>query len=113
MEGTVSMEANKELPAFLQKVIAKYPGVWEKYEELGEAVGAVEGLDDKSRHLVKLALAVGAQSQGAIHSHARRCLKVGCTSAEIYHVALLAITSLGWSGAMKTLSWIDEELQEL
>jgi alkylhydroperoxidase/carboxymuconolactone decarboxylase family protein YurZ len=107
------MVAHKELPPFLQKVIARYPGVWEKYEELGEAVGAVEGLDEKSRHLVKLALAVGAQSQGAVHSHTKRCLKAGCTPAELYHVALLAITSLGWSGAMKTLSWIDEELHQL
>jgi alkylhydroperoxidase/carboxymuconolactone decarboxylase family protein YurZ len=107
------MVASKDMPPFLQKVIARYPLVWEKYEELGQAVGEVGGLDEKSRHLVKLALAVGAQSQGAVHSHTKRCLKAGCSPEELYHVSLLAITSLGWSGAMKTLSWIDDELHSL
>jgi alkylhydroperoxidase/carboxymuconolactone decarboxylase family protein YurZ len=107
------MSATDELPPFLQKVIRRYPDVWAKYEDLGRAVGEVEGLDERSRHLVKLALAVGAGSEGAVHSHARRCLKAGCRPEELFHVALLAITTLGWSGAMKTLSWIDDELQQL
>ena len=107
------MAANKELPQFLQKVIHRYPEVWGKYEELGQAVNGVEGLNEKSRHLVKLALAVGAEREGAIHSHTRRCLKAGWTPAEIYHVALLAVTTIGWSGAMKTLSCINDDLKEL
>lgn len=107
------MAANKDLPPFLQKVIQRYPQVWEKYEELGQAVSGVEGLDEKSRRLVKLALAVGSGSEGAVHSHTRRCRKAGYTPAELYHVALLATTTLGWSGAMKALSWINDELKEL
>ena len=107
------MTVTKELPSFLQKVIGRYPDVWDKYEALGQAVSEVQGLDEKSRHLVKLALAVGAHSEGAVHSHTRRCLKAGCKPEELYHVALLAITTLGWSGAMRTLSWINDELQQL
>jgi 4-carboxymuconolactone decarboxylase len=101
------------LPPFLQKVIRRYPNVWGKYEELGQAVNDVDGLDEKSRHLVKLALAVGSGREGAVHSHTRRCREAGCTSAELCHVGLLAVTTIGWSGAVKALSWINDELQEL
>ncbi len=102
-----------DLPEFLQKVVDRYPAVWAKYGELGEAISSVEGLDDKSQKLVKLAIAVGAGRQGAIHSHVRKCKKAGFGSAELFQVALLAVTTIGWSGAMAALSWINDELKEL
>ena len=52
-------------------------------------------LDARTRHLVKIALASGAGSEGAVHSHVRRGLAEGLTKEEIRHVVLLAITTLG------------------
>ncbi|MBI4455302.1 MAG: carboxymuconolactone decarboxylase family protein [Acidobacteria bacterium] len=102
-----------ELPEFLQKVVDRYPQVWEKYEDLSYTISLVDGLDDRSQKLVKLAIAIGAGRQGAVHSHTRKCKKAGFSNAELYHAALLAITTTGWSGAIAALSWIDDELKEL
>lgn len=101
-----------ELPDFLKKVVERYPEVWEKYGALSEAVKSVQGLDAKTQRLVKLGIAIGAGRQGAVHSHARRCRKAGFSKEEVHHVALLAITTIGWSGGIAGLSWIDDVLSE-
>ncbi|MXZ01320.1 carboxymuconolactone decarboxylase family protein, partial [Candidatus Poribacteria bacterium] len=62
--------------------------------------------------LVKLALAIGAKSEGAVNSHTRRALQEGITSAELQQVALLAVTSIGWSSSMAALSWIQDVLNK-
>lgn len=97
-----------KLPDFLQKVIDEYPEVWKAYQALGEACGTAGPLDTKTMRLVKLALAIGAKSEGAVHSHARRALREGVTPAELQQVALLAVTSIGWSSSMAALSWIQD-----
>lgn len=103
----------EDLPDFLEKVISRYPRVWENYGLLGQAVSAAGGLDARSQKLVKLGIAIGAGRQGAVHSHTRKCRKAGISSGELYQAALLAITTIGWSGAIAALSWIDDELKEL
>ncbi|MDE0554143.1 MAG: carboxymuconolactone decarboxylase family protein, partial [Candidatus Poribacteria bacterium] len=57
-------------------------------------------------------LAIGAKSEGAVHSHTRRALREGITREEIQQVALLAITSIGWSSSMAALSWIQDVLDK-
>ena len=103
----------EELPEFLQKVIERYPEIWEKYGELSQTIGSVQGLDERSQKLVKLGIAIGAARQGAVHSHTRKCKRAGFSNAELSHTALLAITTIGWSGAIAALSWITDELQDL
>ena len=103
----------QDLPEFLKKVVDRYPGIWEEYRNLGQAVSSVEGLDERSQRLVKLGIAIGAGRQGAVHAHTRKCQKAGLRSDELYHAALMGITTIGWSGAIAALSWIDDELKEL
>lgn len=55
---------------------------------------------------VKLLNGVAAGAEGGTHSHARRALALGATVAELEHVALLAITTLGFPRAMAGLAWI-------
>lgn len=57
---------------------------------------------------VETALAIGANSEGAVHSHARRALEEGLDRDMLRHVALLAIPTLGFPAAMRALSWIDD-----
>ncbi|MFQ5736658.1 MAG: carboxymuconolactone decarboxylase family protein [Thermodesulfobacteriota bacterium] len=102
------MDETEVLPGFLQDVIKKYPEVWKSFQGLGRAVGEVDGIDVKARHLVKLGIAIGAQTEGAVHSHVRRCREAGVSDAEIYHAALLAISTIGWPSAIAALSWIDD-----
>jgi alkylhydroperoxidase/carboxymuconolactone decarboxylase family protein YurZ len=101
---------NDKLPPLLQVVVEKYPDVWDAYSRLGEACGEAGPLDERTLRLVKLGIAVGAQLQGAVHSHARRARKLGLSEAELEQVALLAVTTLGWPAAMAALSWIQDVL---
>lgn len=97
-----------KLPDFLQDVIEEYPEVWKTYQALGEACGTSGPLEPKTVRLLKLALAIGAKSEGAVHSHVRRALREGITREELQQVALLAVTSIGWSSSMAALSWIQD-----
>ena len=102
---------SKELPDFLQQVIKKYPKIWVKYQELGSEIGSLEGLDLKSQKLVKLGIAIGAKMEGAVHAHVRRCKNAGASDQEIYHAAMLAITTIGWPSAIAATSWINDILK--
>jgi alkylhydroperoxidase/carboxymuconolactone decarboxylase family protein YurZ len=97
-----------KLPQFARDFRKQYPEVWEAYSQLGEAAGKAGPMDERALRLVKLGLAVGARSQGSVHSHTRRGLAEGIPAEELEQVALLAITSLGYSNAMAALAWITD-----
>jgi len=98
----------KELPAAAGDIKEKYPDLWTAYAGLGEAAATAGPLDKKAQRLVKLGLAIGARSEGAVHSHTRRALAEGLSAAEIKHAALLAMTTLGFPHAVAALSWIED-----
>ena len=62
----------------------------------------------RERRLVKLALAIGAASEGAVHSHTRRAVGEGIERAAIEQVAHLAIGPLGLPRAVAATTWIDD-----
>jgi len=81
-----------DLPGPANDVASDHPDVWDAYSDLGEACAHAGALDDDTERLVKLALAVGARSEGATHSYARRALDEGIAPGALEHVALLAVT---------------------
>jgi alkylhydroperoxidase/carboxymuconolactone decarboxylase family protein YurZ len=98
-------------PRIVEKFARERPQIWEAYNRLGEASTEAGPLDAKTQRLVKIALSVGSGLEGTVHSHVRRGLGAGLTKEEIEHVALLAITTIGWPSAIAALSWIEEETQ--
>ena len=100
--------APEELPSGASEVARAFPDVWAAYAALGKACAEAGPLDRRTARLVKLALAVGAQSEGAVHSHVRRALADGLPPAELRHVAVLAIPTLGLPQATKGLTWIED-----
>lgn len=100
-----------KLPAGAGILARRFPEIWESYAALGERCAEAGPLDVRTRHLVKIALAAGASSEGAVHSHVRRGLAEGLTKEEIRHVALLAIPTLGLPGAVRTMTWMDDILE--
>jgi alkylhydroperoxidase/carboxymuconolactone decarboxylase family protein YurZ len=84
----------------------QYPDVWKAFAKLANECHDTGPLDDRSRRLIKLALAIGAGLEGATHSAVRHAMDQGITQAELDHVAILAITTLGYPSAMRALSWI-------
>jgi alkylhydroperoxidase/carboxymuconolactone decarboxylase family protein YurZ len=102
-----------DLPPAPQDIAKEHPDVWAALQQLGAALTHAGPLDGRTTRLVHLALAIGANSHGAVHSHARRGLDEGLTAAELEHVALLAATTLGWPQAVKGLTWIKDVTQGL
>jgi len=100
--------AKSSLPALASKVAEEHPDMWQAYEALGKACAEAGPLDSRTIRLVKLALAIGRGSEGAVHSHVRRGLDEGLSGKELQHVALLAAPTLGFPATVKALSWIGD-----
>jgi len=98
----------ENLPSGAAKIAKTHPNVWAAYQQLGTACAEAGPLDQRTLRLVKLAIAVGAESEGAVHSHCRRALDDKISKEELRHVALLAIPSLGLAKAVKALVWIED-----
>ena len=97
-----------ELPSTASELAEAYPDVWDAYADLGEACSTTGPIDGETKRLVKLSLAVGAQSEGAVHSHVRRALDEGVDPETLRHVAILSIPTIGFPKAMAALTWIDD-----
>ncbi|MFC7139990.1 carboxymuconolactone decarboxylase family protein [Halosimplex aquaticum] len=102
------IDSPEELPSTAGELAEEYPEVWDEYADLGEACSEAGPIDDEAKRLVKLALAVGSQSEGAVHSHVRRGLEEDIDPEALRHVALLSIPTIGFPKAMAAMSWIDD-----
>ena len=102
----ISDSPEVELPGTAGQVARDNPELWRAFQALGAATGKAGPLNEREQRLVNLALALGGDSEGATHSHARRGLSEGLSAEELEHVAYLAITTLGWPQAIRGLTWI-------
>jgi AhpD family alkylhydroperoxidase len=84
------------LPKSYVQFQEKYTDIWQAYDQLGAAVHAAGPIDEKTRGLVKLALALGSGREGAVHAHVRKLVEMGVSTDEIRQVALLAVTTRGF-----------------
>ncbi len=102
--------AKNDIPQPFQDLTRDFPAVAKAYEALGSAAHNAGPLDDRTRRLVKLAIAVGGRLEGAVRAQARLAREGGITDAELDHVALLAITTAGLPSAVSARTWIRDEL---
>jgi alkylhydroperoxidase/carboxymuconolactone decarboxylase family protein YurZ len=98
----------KSQPQSVIKFESRYPEIWKAFAALGEKCHETGPLDEKTRRLVKLGIAIAARHEGAVHSATRRALNTGITSEEIFHAAILSITTIGWPPAYAAMTWINE-----
>jgi alkylhydroperoxidase/carboxymuconolactone decarboxylase family protein YurZ len=101
----------RKLPSGAARIASRYPKIWAAYEQLGAASAEAGPLDPRTIRLVKLAMAVASQSEGAVHSHTRRALDDGLSRDELLHVPLLAIPSIGLAKAVAAMTWIEDILK--
>ena len=99
---------SKDLPGAAGDLAEDNPEVWKAYAALGEATASAGELSERERRLVKLALAIGVGSEGAVHSHTRRGVSEGISSTDLHQVALLAIGPLGLPRAVAAGTWISD-----
>jgi 4-carboxymuconolactone decarboxylase len=68
-------------------------------------------LDARTERLVKLAVAVGAQRESAVHSAVRKARDAGVAAAELEQVVPLAASTIGFSASVAAWCWIREMLE--
>jgi len=99
-----------KLPKRYTAFLNAYPDVAKAYHELGDACSQAGPLNEKTRALVRLGIAIGRQHEGAVHSHARKALEAGASAKEIRHAVILSTTTIGFPAMMAALSWVDDIL---
>ena len=100
------------LPDIYKQFSEKYPDILNKYKDLGTACREAGPLAEKDQNLVKLGIALGANSRGGIMSHTRKALAAGATADEIIHVVLLGMTTTGFPQMMAAMKWVESVLGE-
>ncbi len=101
------MTDKKRPPKAYSSFVDGFPKLGEAWERAREQEN--DGpLDPKSRRLVKLAVAVGAMRQGAVHSAVRKALNAGANEDEILHVVALAATTLGFPSTVAVFTWVQD-----
>ncbi len=85
-----------------------YPDVASAYEQFGSAVHSAGPLNNRTRAIVKCAIAIAAGLEGGTHAQVRKALEAGISVDELRHVALLAMPTIGFPSAMAAMSWIDD-----
>ena len=98
-------------PAAYQTFIKRYPLLGKAWELTGEA-GSEGPLDEKAGRLIKLAIAIGAMREGAVHASVRKALALGISQAEIEQVVALAAGTLGMPSTVAVHSWVQEEIEK-
>ena len=71
------------LPEVYHQFERRYPAVKEAFDALGAAEHDAGPLDERERRLIKLGIAVGAESEGGVRSHVRKLLGIGVSEEEI------------------------------
>ena len=96
------------IPKPYKQMHQTYPDLMRAYESFGLETRAAGPLSDREVALVKIAISVGAGLEGATHSHCRKALEAGCTSADLQHVAILSAPTIGFPTMMRAKSWIED-----
>jgi alkylhydroperoxidase/carboxymuconolactone decarboxylase family protein YurZ len=104
------VKVSAELPSPVKGFRDDYKEVWQAFTELGDSCHRAGPLDERTRRLVKLALAVGAGLEGGTHSAVRNAVAAGISPEEMKHVAILGITTIGLPASMRALTWIGDGL---
>ena len=100
------------LPKKYQDFAANYSEIFETYKDLGTKTRELGPLDEKTQNLVKLVIAVGANSRGAVMSHTRKAIVTGASNEEIHHAILLAISTTGFPNMIAAFHWTGEVLEK-
>ena len=100
------------LPKTYEDFIQKFPKVFEDYRQLGKSCREEGPLNEKCQDLVKLGIAIGANSRGGVMSSIRKALASGATPEEIIHVVLLSLTTTGFPNMIAAMGWANEVLKK-
>jgi 4-carboxymuconolactone decarboxylase len=96
------------LPEKYKNFTITYPEIFNAYQELGIKTRESGPLDRETQNLVKLGIAVGNNSRGAVMSHTRKAIESGSSKEEIMHAILLALSTIGFPHMVAAFGWAGE-----
>jgi 4-carboxymuconolactone decarboxylase len=96
------------LPEIYEQFRTDFPDVARAYDALAGSLHETGPLDQRTRRLAKLGIAVGAEAEGAVRSHVRKALEEGIGRQEIEQVILLGLTTAGFPTTIAALKWARE-----
>lgn len=99
-------------PNFYESLATRHPDYMKAVEALGAAVKQAGPLDEQTLHLVQLAAAAAARSEGAVHSHTRRALASGVHPDAIRHTLIALTSTVGFPTVVASLSWAEDQLKK-
>ncbi len=102
----------KYSPEIYQEFRERFPQIAEDFDNLAQNCHRWGPLDDKTRRLIKLGIAVGLGTEGDIQSHTIQALKEGVTHDEIRHAVLLSLTTAGFPAMIVAMRWVEKILQK-
>ncbi|HEY8621021.1 MAG TPA: carboxymuconolactone decarboxylase family protein [Dermatophilaceae bacterium] len=100
------------LPDIYVSFRERFPQVAQAQDRLAAEIDAAGPLDERTSRLVKLGIAVGSLSEGAVRSNVRKAMAAGATVEEVQHVVLLSLTTRGFPAAVAAWGWVQEVLDQ-
>ncbi len=100
------------LPKTYENFSDKFPEIFKDYQQLGKSCREAGPLGEKYQDLIKLGIAVGANSRGAVMSSVRKALASGSTVDEIIHAVLLSLTTTGFPNMIAALGWVNDVIEK-
>ena len=98
------------LPQVYRDFRREHPDIAAAYDRLGDACRQAGPLAVREQRLVKLGIAIGLSSEGAVRSHVRRGLAEGITPDELLHAVTLSVPTVGFPATAAAYRWATEVL---
>ena len=97
-------------PETYSTFVARYPELGTAWDHIRAAEGAGP-LDVPTQRLLKLAVAIGAMREGAVHSAVRKARSAGVTDEAIRQVVALGASVLGMPSTVAVHTWVNDVLE--
>jgi 4-carboxymuconolactone decarboxylase len=94
-------------PAVHKQFVSRFPGIGRAWDLVNDQAGNGP-LDARAQRLAKLAIAIGAMREGAVHSAVRKARDAGVSTAEMEQVIALAASTIGFPASVAAWSWVRE-----
>jgi alkylhydroperoxidase/carboxymuconolactone decarboxylase family protein YurZ len=107
--GSIAGMKRSQPPSTHTQFTNRFPKLGQAWSLANDAA-ASGPLHARTQRLVKLAVAVGAQRESAVHSAVRKARDAGVSAAELEQVVPLAASTIGFSASVAAWCWIRETL---
>ena len=90
----------QDTPDTFREFKSRHEAIWTLQEASAKAIGEAGPLDRKTRELIKVGIALGANLQTATRRHVHLAIECGATREEVEHAILLGINTIGFPATM-------------